>query len=349
MDKKEVRIGNIIKKVLIRFGIVIAFVAVAFYIMVCAMRCSGKKSLYKEQTDKKMVFTSDSIKMVEDEEYDIVCDGKKYKYNEEILTFLVLGIDKNDKVTPAKDGISGGQSDGIFLVVMNPTTKKVDMIVLHRDTVANIKVYNREGEFVQNADAQICLQHAYGDGMELSNERAKETVSELFCNLPIHSVSSINMGAIGMLNDAIGGVTLEALESFAIDGCVFREGETVTLTGASAYYYTRYRDCNEHYTAGKRLSRQKQYLSKAAEQTMTAVKNDVGVIVDVYNIGKEYIVTDLSIDEMTYIATEATGYTFGNTYSPEGAVDTSSVFERFYLDTEKFERMIVDIFYEEVN
>ena len=121
------------------------------------------------------------------------------------------------------------------------------------------------------------------------------------------------------------------------------------MTGPSAYYYTRYRDCNEHYTAGKRLNRQKQYLSKAAEQTMTAVKNDVGVIVDVYNIGKEYIVTDLSIDEMTYIATEAAGYTLGNTYSPEGTVDTSSVFERFYLDTEKFERMIIDIFYEEVN
>ena len=349
MDKKKVKKGQKTKKILLIIGITLVLLGLAFFISVYVLRCSGKKSLYKEQNDKQMVFTSDSIKMSNNKEYDVICDGKKYKYNDEILTFLVLGIDKNEKVTPAKNGISGGQSDGIFLVVMNPTTKKIDVIVLHRDTVANIKVYDKEGQFVQNAEAQICLQHAYGDGMELSNERAKETVSELFCNLPIHSVTSINMGAIGKLNDAIGGVTLEPLESFSVDGCVFVEGETITLTGQSAYYYTKYRDTSEHYTAGRRLNRQKQYLSKAMEQSMVAIKEDVSTRVDVYNIADEYIVTDLTVDEMTYVATEAKEYTFGQVYSPEGTVDTSKVFERFYLDTEKFEKMIIDIFYEEVN
>ena len=284
----------------------------------------------------------------ENEKYDITYKGKKYKYNDDIMTFLILGIDKNEKVSPAKDGISGGQSDGIFLVVMNPHTKKIDLITVHRDTIARIWLYDKEGNFLQTGKAQICLQHGYGDGMELSNERAKKAISDLFYDLPIHSVTSINMGGIAKLNDAIGGVTLESLETFSKDGYSFEKGKTVTLKGMSAYYYTKYRDINEHYTAGKRLERQKQYLSKAATQTISAIKKDVGVVVDIYKIVKDYVVTDLSIDEMTYIATESVGYSFGQIYSLEGSVDTSRKYERYYLDMDKFEELIIKIFYEEV-
>ncbi len=297
----------------------------------------------EESTTGKIVQNTGS-----DADYDVTLDGVKYKYNEDILTFLVLGIDKNEKVTPAKDGVSGGQSDGIFLIVMNPHTKKIDVITVHRDTIARLWIYDRAGNFLQTGKAQICLQHGYGDGMELSNERAKKAISTLFYDLPIHSVTSVNMGAIGMLNDAIGGVTLKPLESFSIDGYNFVEGESVTLNGQGAYYYTKYRDTSYHYTAGKRLERQKQYLSMAVEQGMAAIKEDVGVLVDVYDIVKDYVVTDLSIDEMTYIATESLDYSFGNIYSPSGTVDTSRVFERYYLNIEEFEKMIIDIFYEKV-
>lgn len=333
--------------IIITIGMVLTLIAIVI-LAVYVLRCSGKKSLYNEQTNNGMIFKSDSIKMFDSKKYDIELDGKKYRYNKDILTFLVLGIDKNEKVTQAKDGVSGGQSDGIFLVVMNPHKKKMDVIVVHRDTVAAIQVYDKEGNFVKEAEAQICLQHAYGDGKQLSNDRAKEAVSKLFCNLPIHSVTSVNMGAIGQLNDAIGGVTLESLESFNVDGCVFEEGKEITLTGQSAYYYTKYRDTSEHYTAGRRLNRQKQYLSKATMQLIEGLKKNVGVIVEVYNIADDYIVTDLSVDEMTYIGTEVAKYTFGNIYSPTGTVDTTMVFERFNLNKDEFERMLVDIFYEEV-
>ena len=302
----------------------------------------------EEKTMEENETETGKIVQTDEEEYDITYNGNKYKYNEDIMTFLILGIDKNEKVSPAKDGISGGQSDGIYLVVMNPHTKKIDIITVHRDTIARIWVYDKEGNFVQTGKAQICLQHGYGDGMELSNERAKKAVSDLFYDLPIHSVTSVNMGAIGMLNDAIGGVTLESLETFNVDGYSYKKGETITLKGKGAYYYTKYRDISEHYTAGKRLERQKQYLSKVTAQAIAATKKDVGVLVDIYKIAKDYVVTDLSIDEMTYIATELVEYDFGQIYSPEGYVDTSRVYERYYLDMDKFEQMIIDIFYEMV-
>ena len=69
---------------------------------------------------------------------------------------------------------------------------------------------------------------------------------------------------------------------------------------------------------------------------------------DIYKIVKDYVVTDLSIDEMTYIATESVGYSFGQIYSLEGTVDTSRKYERYYLDVDKFEELVIKIFYEEV-
>lgn len=337
------------RKILICIALVGLALICIFFLGVGALRCSGKKSLYKEQNNNKMKFTSKYIEVVNDKEYDVVYEGEKYKYNERILTFLVLGIDKNEKVSPAKNGVSGGQSDGIFLVVMNPDTKKIDIIMVHRDTVAKLQIYNKEGQFEKEAEAQICLQHAYGDGMELSNNRTKDAVSKLFCELPIHSVTSVNMGAVGEINDAIGGVTLESLESFEVDGFEYKEGENVTLTGMSAYYYTKYRNINEHCTAEKRLLRQKQYLSKATEQLMKTLKKDVGIFVDIYNTVDDYVVTDLSVDEMTYIATEAVSYSFGEIYSPSGSIDTSGYYEKFYVDIDEFEAMIIRLFYEKVN
>lgn len=302
----------------------------------------------QEEYEPVETVTGNVIQGNDNDDYDIMYKGKKYIYNKDILTLLILGIDKDSKAVKAKDGISGGQSDGIYLVVMNPDTHKIDLITVHRDTIAKLWIYDKEGNFVQTGRAQICLQHGFGDGMELSNERAKNAISTLFYGLPIHSVTSVNMGAIPELNDAIGGVSIQALESFSRNGYTFEQGKTYTLKGMSAYAYVRFRDTTQHYTASKRLERQKQYLSEAMNQGITAIKDDPGIVVDIYNIIKDYVVTDLSVDEMLYLATEASGYTLGKIYTPTGTVDTSRKYERYYLDTAAFEELIVNIFYEEV-
>ena len=289
-----------------------------------------------------------SIKNGSETTYDIIYNEKKYKYNTDILNLLILGIDKMEPVSPAPDAISGGQADALFLLVMNPHTKTIDMISIPRDTITRIWIYNKDGSFDMTARAQICLQHGYGDGMSVSNENTKKAVSHLFYELPIHSVSSMNMGAIGALNDAVGGVTLEPLSSFSTDASVFVQGETITLQGIQAYDYLHYRDINRHYTAEERLERQKQYITLFISQSMEAARQNIQVVPDVYQVINDYTVTDLSINEMTYLASEAVNYQFGQIYTLEGTVDTSRTYERYYLNEEAFDQLIVDLFYEEI-
>ena len=293
--------------------------------------------------------TKPTIQPAEDgADYDVVYKGEKYVYNDDMITLLLLGIDKTTKVEPAKDGISGGQSDAIFLVTLNPDTKIMDVIAIPRDSIAKIWVYDKNGNFVQTGKAQICLQHGYGDGMELSNERAVNAISNLMYGIPIHSCTSINMGAVGMLNDAVGGVTLESLETFDYAGYSYVKGQTITLKGNQAYEYLHYRDKSRHNTASERLARQKQYINLFIDKAISAAKEDLGVVTDVYNIIKDYTVTDLSLDEMVYLASEVVTYDFGEIYSLTGTLDTSRKYERFYLDEAALQDLIIKKFYQKV-
>ena len=158
------------------------------------------------------------------QEGDVRYQGKIYRYNQDILTFLFLGIDDKGEVEVKKEGIDGGQSDAIFLLVLDPHTSQVSVIGINRDTMADVDVYSSTGHYLWTEKAQLTLQHGYGDGATVSCERSRDAVSRLFYGLPIHGYCSINMGAIPSINDAVGGVEVEVLE----DVWKFREGETVS-------------------------------------------------------------------------------------------------------------------------
>ncbi|MFQ9933161.1 MAG: LCP family protein [Lachnospiraceae bacterium] len=286
----------------------------------------------------------------EESGYDVIYNGEKYVYNEDMITLLFLGIDTKEAVKPAEDGVSGGQSDALFLLILNPHTNIMDIIAIHRNSIALVDIYDKNGNYTGTGYTQICLQHAYGGGMEKSNEMTKNSVSRMLYDLPIHSVTSINMGAVPELNDSVGGITLNSLETFEADGYSFIEGQQVKLKGDNAYTYVHYRNMYVSDSAGMRLNRQKQYITSFINTALAQVKNDIGKVVDVYNIISKYVVTDLSIDEMTYLASELISYKFGGIYSIEGELDKNPKwkYERYNLNQDALYEMLIDKFYEKV-
>lgn len=286
----------------------------------------------------------------ENSNYDIIFDGVKYAYNKDMITLLFLGIDKLDEVKPAKDGVSGGQADTLFLLTINPHTKVMDILAIHRNSIALVDVYDKNNKYLGAGYTQICLQHAYGGGMENSNQMTMKAVSKMLYDLPIHSVTSINMGAIPELNDSIGGITLTSLETFDTGINSFKQGENVTLKGKAAYDYIHYRNLYISDSAGLRLNRQKQYMTQFINVGMSQIKSDIGKVIDIYDIIKKYVVTDLSIDEMTYLASELVDYRFGGIYTFEGALDTNPIwkYERYNLNQDAVYELLINKFYEKV-
>lgn len=281
------------------------------------------------------------------QEGDVRYQGVHYRYNEDILTFLFLGIDKEGEVEPAGSGIDGGQSDAIFLLVLDPHDRRISVINIPRDTMTDIDGYDENGYFVATVRAQIALQHGYGDGAELSCERTERAVSRLFYELPIHGYCAVNMGAVPLLNDAVGGVEVVAPEDVVYTD--IREGDRVLLRGEEAYNYLHNRDTTVPWSASGRLERQKQYLAAYAAAAVEAMEKDITLPVKLYQTLSGYMVTDISLDEAGYLATQAMGYHFdeGDMYSLEGENVMGEKYEEFHVDETALYELILRVFYEE--
>lgn len=283
---------------------------------------------------------------------DISYNGHVYRYNSDIMTFLIMGIDSVTEIPEDDeniDYIKGNQADANFLLVMNPHTKQLTCIAINRNTITDIDVYDSDNNYVKTVKAQLCLQHGFGDGKKISCERHKQAVSKLLYNLPIHGYVSIRLNAIPEINDSVGGVEVTPTEDF--DRLGLKAGVTVRLDGDQAYTFLQYRDRTVFDSATNRLNREKLYLNSFMSAAMKKVKSDITFPVTMYTALSKYVYTDLSIDEITYLASELVGYSFDNfdIRSVQGEVIKGSKFEEFYIDDQALRELMLQVFYEVVN
>lgn len=324
-----------------------------FIFLVAALAVVVILAVHKKRDDAAVV-SGENLEAVSTEvekwqEGDVSYNGRKYRYNTSIKTYLFMGIDKAGIVEEAEDGISGGQSDAMFLLVEDPKAQRLSVIAINRNTMTAVDVYDREGNYVGQYNLQICLQHGYGDGMKTSCLRAVDAVSKLFYNLPISGYLSLKMEGVSALNDAVGGVTVEVMDDIenAALGVSLKQGETVTLDGSEAYVYLRSRELEEFGSASRRLERQQQYLLSFLPQMKQVMVNGESAVLEIYDAVADYVVTNIDFVDL---AEEAENYTFDASciYSVPGELIMGTQFEEYYVDDEALYEMILEIFYEPV-
>lgn len=278
-------------------------------------------------------------------------NGQIYAYNEDILTFLVMGIDKNRDVKEVEEGTNGGQADALFLVVLNPHDNSLSVIGINRNTMTDVSVYDDNGAYVNTIKAQIAVQHGFGNGVEESCEYQVNAVQHLFYEMPVHGYAAINMSAIGPLTDMVGGVDVVALEDIKSgNSTVIKEGEEVHLEGDLAFAYIHNRDTKEFGSADHRLERQKQFITTYLQKVKQKTKEDIGFPISVYQSIAPQTVTSLTVDEMTYLVSIAKDYSFDENYlyTLKGETKQGDVFEEFYVDETDLFELILKVFYEPV-
>lgn len=342
-------------KILITIILVIVISIAIVFVTFEVTRAYGKQSLEKVEVSRPILEQIPVELIPEEEKSDweegwISHQGKIYEYNEDIMTFLIMGIDKQDEVVEVEEGTDGGQADALFLAVMNPHTKTVQVIGINRNTMTDIDIYNEMGEYVTTVEAQIAVQHGFGNGVEKSCEYQKEAVSKLFYNLPIHGYAAINMSAISVINDSVGGVDITVLEDLTHKDPLLVKDANVHLLGDSAYWYIRERDTDVFGSADVRLSRQKQYLNAFIKTAKSAAKEDISIVLDLYHAIMPYMTTDISANEIAYLAPTLLEYQFDkdSLFIVEGETIMGEEFEEFYVDEDSLYELILNVFYEEV-
>lgn len=291
----------------------------------------------------------------------IVYNGKVYEYRENMLNFLLLGIDQGgslSKETKLSDW-NAGQADTIFLAALNQEDKKLSIIGIPRNTMVNVEIFNSEKERVDTIYNQICLQYGYAGGGELGLEKMRESVSQLMCGLPIHGTCAVSFNAISVITDRLGGIEVVVPDDMTGSDLAYTKGSTQMLTGKNVVNYLRYREYDTLGSPTTRLTRQKDFMKVAVGRVLQEVKANPIFVKDIYESTKAYMNTDISVDEAVYAASKALDCTLdGDSFYQLSGEDKAEYFvqengrqdfyDDFYIDEDALQQIMIDVFYREV-
>lgn len=331
-----------IKKIVIVILSVLIILNLSILIMFSYLKMKGEANLKESET-------------IEREGTYITYQGKEYRYKEDTINILVMGIDKSggieEEVAPGVQGLA----DFIVLVSLDTSNNTLKMFAIPRDTMTQIQRVDSTGNFYDKITDKLTLQYGYGNNVQDSCELMRATVSNIMFRIPIQRYVSIDMDAVPILNDAVGGVDVISPELVQRNGTVyFEEGEQVHLEGKKALNFIQVRDVNQNGSAMGRLNRQKIYIEQFFNQAKQAVKNDITLPITLYNILTPYMYTNLSLDDVTYLGTELLEINFSMNDLIQ--IPGEAVFDENYhggrtvynINDSELQKVIIENFYEPV-
>ena len=274
-------------------------------------------------------------------------NGTAYAKKEDLETVLLLGVDKFEGETP-EGYINNQQADFLLLLVMDKENETCTPIQLNRDTMTQIQILGVTGEPAGTFTGQLALAHTYGSGEEDSCVNTVLAVSNLLYGMEIDHYVSLTMDGVALLNDLVGGVTVEVLDDFSGTDDSLVQGETVTLKGQQALTYVRSRGGLEDSSNLHRMERQRQYLSALQQQLKAAVQQEDGFTLDALLQLNEYMVSDCTVEQLSALADNMAHYQVSDILTTPGDAQEGEEYMEFTVDEYALQQMVMDVFYEPV-
>lgn len=275
---------------------------------------------------------------------------KEYVLNEDVISVLLLGVD--NKGHGSQD--YNGQCDAVALMVLNTKTNDMKIISIPRETMTKIIRQGSSGNFTDQFYGQIALAHSYGVDNADSAQLCQKAVSQLFYGIPISNTVQFAVNGVPKANDLVGGVSLTLLEDFTnlenspdYQDPKMAVGATLTLNGNQAYTYVKYRDINKEFSSTDRLKRQMQYFKEYFKAVYALTKKNPLFLASAYGSLKEFLYTNLSLEEMLFFGTRAldAGLSDKTLITIDGEMKMGETYEEFYADDAKLKQMVLDLFF----
>lgn len=311
---------------------------IVFFLFALVFLYSGIKIL------DSTVFLQKENEMVPVTSKTITRDGTEYFPRQDMTVLMVMGIDQNGVVKDSGSYNNSGAVDAVILLVFTEKDESVRVLTLNRDTMVDIPVLGVGGKPAGTIHGQLALSHTYGNGLEESCENTMQTVSDLLYGLRIDYYVSMNMDAIAILNDAVGGVQVTVTDDFSgIDPSIV-QGE-ITLRGEQATTFVRSRSGLGDELNVSRMERQKEYVDGFLSALKEKAAVDDGFILQTYNDVADYMVTNCSSTVWSTLLKRYRDYTLQEVVIPEGKNVKGDKYMEFYLDEEALDDVILRLFY----
>ncbi|MDO4607893.1 MAG: LCP family protein [Clostridia bacterium] len=333
-NKKIKKILIIIISILL--AIIVALVS-AFYIL----SHIGKKQFHKEDTH----ISNEAVKIEDDT--TITYQGKEYVLNKNIVSTLVIGVDR-ENINQNLGAGNNGQADVIFVATVDTKTKKACIIPISRETLVDVNLYTADGKFAGTEKQQICLAYAYGTTPQKCSENVLTSTKRLLYGINISRYVAIELDGIEKLTNMVGGVPITCLEDIKLGNAQYTKGQNINLKGKLAINYIQHREWNGLNANDRRMQRQKQFLSALINQTGNAVMADFTKLGTFYTALSPYFSTSVSLAQITYLAKECLTINFGdslNYKSIEGTLQQGEKWVEFIPNEDSVLQTVIDTFY----
>lgn len=319
-------------------GIILILVSAYF-----AFYYSGKNKFHR--SDKNI--ENSKISEVDNDPSLIEYQGKKYKLNENIISILFIGIDKENLSSNLGYG-KNGQADCLFIMTIDTSDKSIDIIPVSRETMADVNIYADSGNFGGTQKEQICLSYAYGNSPESCSENVLRSVKRAMYGINISSYVTVDLKCIEKVVDSIGGVELVPIETIKTDnsGTIY-EGKSTKLNGKKSVAYIRSRD-DDIEANSRRMERQKQFLTAFASKLGNTILSNPSKLTSFYNNMKTYYYTNIDFSQVTYLASNFLAGNIGNSFKfhkIEGTLQKGEKWIEFIPNEESVLENIINVFY----
>ncbi len=351
-----------IQKILLIIGLTIIVLLLIAVLVLCVMIIQGKNKVKSDNTEVQNVISvvNNTVADTQDEPYDyeeygqnyVYYNGKKYKYNDNISTILFAGIDRRSSDNTTDMIYTAGQADCVMVLAIDRLSGDYKLIAVSRDTMVDVDVFNRNGDYVDVEKQQLCLAYGYCDGKEKSCENLKRSVSRILFGIPINSYVAVDLDVISILNDKVGGVTVEIPEDLTKFDPTMTKGRKLTLDNKQAEVFVRARDIyGDEYQNDLRMARQKVYIKGFITKALDLTKQDITVPIQMYESVSDYLVTDIDVSMISYYTCLFLKNDFSadkNMVKVPGQAVGGEKYAEYYVDTDELLDMVIDIFFVEI-
>lgn len=276
----------------------------------------------------------------------ITVDGVDYYPRQDITVLMLMGIDEKGEVKASESYNNTGEADMIALAVFDEVDKSYGVLTLNRDTMADIRVIGIGGKPAGTIFGQLALAHTYGTGMEDSCDNTVLTVSDFLSGLTVDYYLSMNMDAISILNDAVGGVTVNVKDDFSQVDSSIPMGE-VTLNGEQALAYVHTRKDVGNQMNISRMDRHKEYMENFVKAFSEKVEESDTFVLETYEDIAPYVVSDCSVNTLSSMLSRYTDYELREIVTPKGENVLTEQYMEFHVDQKDLEEIVLKMFYTE--
>ena len=273
-------------------------------------------------------------------------EGQTLHYREnEITNYLIIGVDKED-VTQVSGHQHGGQADFLIILSVDRIRRTITPVMLDRDAMVEMQTYGVFGHPSGSRVMQLCLAQAYSGVNIPGSVNTVQTVENLLFGVKINHYIVLDMTAIPLINDAIGGVEVTLYDDFSAYDPAMTRGTTLRLMGEQAEFFVRGRMTIADGSNASRMARQQQYLSGLLTQFRRSVRGDQRKLNEVLNSAKGHMSSDASNETLLHDVNAYDDYEWNamRILTGEHAVDEYG-FAEFWVDEAALKRLVADIWF----